>query len=37
MIWNNFWTFNIATDEAESDLALDYSSFMLRYNRELDY
>ena len=27
----------ISNDEAESDLALDFSSFMLRYNRDLDY
>ena len=27
----------ISSDEAESDLALDFSSFMLRYNRDLDY
>jgi hypothetical protein len=26
-----------STSEKESDLALDFSSFLLRYNRELDY
>ena len=27
----------VSSDEAESDLALDFSSFLLRYNRDLDY
>ena len=27
----------LTADEIESDLALDFSSFLLRYNRELDY
>ena len=27
----------ISSEETESDLALDFSSFLLRYNRELDY
>jgi|TARA_B110000285_G_C14890947_1_gene498528 hypothetical protein len=27
----------ISSDEKESDLALDFSSFLLRYNRVLDY
>jgi hypothetical protein len=27
----------IASKEDESDLALDFSSFLLRYHRDLDY
>jgi len=30
-------TLSSASDDYESDLALDFSSFLLRYNRELDY